>query len=191
MFVYLINKCKFNKQLKWLKKAFNGEEDDKSQLFFINVNDVTDIKLAYELLSAKKAVETNNISEDYNSISFDLQDKYCKYQIKHNNTLQVYDDTCLDKKYKIEELHKKFMKESNFSDERDLVGYYKAIITDKKIDGDEVKSIAKIYFKMVDQLYRLKTVNRNETVNEVIDKIYITQCFAQSHLRKELDELLN
>ena len=189
---YQLNKGKFNKQLKWLKKAFNGERKDGRQLFFINKNDVTDVKLTYELLSAKEAVETNNVTEDYDSISFDLQDKYGRYQITPYNNLKAYDNIdenlTLYEESQIKKLHEKFMKESNF-DEEDLVAYYKAIIAAKKINKDEVKSIAETYFKMVDQLDRLKTVSRNETVNEVIDKVYITQGFDQSHLRKELDEL--
>lgn len=185
---YQLNKCKFNKQLKWLKEAFNGEREKDCQVFFINKNDVTDVKLTYELLSAKKAIDQNNITKDYDAISFDLQNKYCKYQITPYNNLEVYDDIGDIKKSQIKKLHEKFMKESNF-DEEDLVAYYKAIIAAKKINKDEVKSIAETYFKMVDQLDRLKTVSRNETVNEVIDKVYITQGFDQSHLRKELDEL--
>lgn len=193
-----LDRGKFNRQLKWYKKAFNGEEEKDRQLFFINKDDVTDVKLLYELLSAKEAVETNNVNEDYNLIEFDEQDKYCEYQIKNNNTLLVYDDTgrdiaaykrLINKSIKIEELHEKFMKESNF-DEGDLVSYYKSIIAAKKIDKDEVKSIAETYFKMVDQLYRLKTVSRSENVNEAISKAYITKGFDQSQLKQELNELL-
>lgn len=187
-----------NYQLKWLKEAFNGEQDE-IQLFFINKDDVTDVKLLYELLSAKKAVETNNINENYNLLSFDPQDKYCEYQIMPNNKLEVYDNTgynfelydkLLDKKYKIEKLQEKFMKESNFNNEEDLVAYYKAIIAAKKIDKEEVKKIADTYFKMINQLDRLKSINRNEIVNDAIDKIHATQGFGQSQLRRELDELI-
>lgn len=186
-----------NYQLKWLKEEFNGEQDE-IQLFFINKDDVTDVKLLYELLSAKKAVETNNINENYNSLFFDPQDKYCEYQIMPDNKLEVYDNTCynfklydklLDKKYKIEKLQEKFMKESNFNDEEDLVAYYKAIIAAKKIDKEEVKKIADTYFKMINQLDRLKSISRSETVNDAIDKIHATQGFSQSQLRRELDEL--
>lgn len=184
-----INKRKLNKQLKWLRKAFNGEEEEGCQRFFINKNDITDVKLTYELLSAKKAVEQNNIRENYNAISFDLQDKYCRYQITPYNNLEVYDSTDSIEEYKIEKLQEKFMKESNF-DENDLVSYYKAIIESKKIDEDEVKNIAKTYFTMVNQLYRLKTLSRSETVNEAISKSHITQGFDESQLKKELNELL-
>ena len=193
-----INKRKLNKQLKWLKKAFNGEEEEGFQLFFINKNDVTDVKLTYEILSAKKAVEQNNIRENYNAISFDEQDKYCEYKITYNDKLKVNDNTgnnfaqyeiLVNKENKIEKLHKQFMKESNF-DENDLVSYYKAIIESKKIDEDEVKNIAKTYFTMTNQLYRLKTLSRSENVNEAISKSHITQGFDQSQLKKELNELL-
>lgn len=186
-----------NYQLKWLKEEFNGEQDE-IQLFFINKDDVTDVKLLYELLSAKKAVETNNINENYNLLSFDPQDKYCEYQITPDNKLEVYDNTgynfelydnLLDKKYKIEKLQEKFMKESNFNDEEDLVAYYKAIIAAKKIDKEEVNKIADTYFKMINQLDRLKSINRNEAVNDAIDKIHATQGFGQSQLKRELDEL--
>lgn len=193
-----INKRKLNKKIEWLKKVFNGEKDNEGQLFFINVNDVTDVKLTYELLSAKKAIDQNNITEDYNAISFDLQDKYCEYKITHNDKLKINDTTgnslalyekLVDKEYKIEKLHKQFMKESNF-DEGDLVAYYKAIIESKKIDEDEVKNIAKTYFTMVNQLYKLKILSRSETVNEAISKSHITQGFDESQLKKELNELL-
>ena len=193
-----INETKLNKELKWLKEAFNGERKKDCQVFFINKNDVADVKLAYELLSAKKAVERDNITNDYDEIDLDLQDKYCKYQITFDNTLDIYDYTdenlalyarLLDKKYEIKESQEKFMKESNF-DEKDLVAYYKAIIEAKKIDDDEVKNIAKTYFTMVNQLYRLTTLNRSEKVNEVISKSHITQGFDQSQLKKELNELL-
>lgn len=194
-----INKRKLNKKIKWLKKAFNGEEEEEDcQLFFINKYDATDVKLVYELLSAKKAVEQDRIGEDYNSISFDDQDKYCEYKITHNDKLKINDTTgnslalyekLVDKEYKIEKLHKQFMKESNF-DEGDLVAYYKAIIESKKIDEDEVKTIAKTYFTMVNQLYKLKILSRSETVNEAISKSHITQGFDESQLKKELNELL-
>lgn len=193
-----INETKLNKELKWLKEAFNGERKKDCQVFFINKNDVTDVKLTYELLSAKKAIDQNNITEDYDAISFDLQDKYCKYKINSDNTLEVCDDTggslalyekLVDKEYKIEKLQKEFMTESNF-DKKDLVAYYKAIIESKKIDNEEVKNIAKTYFTMVNQLYRLTTLNRSEKVNEVISKSHITQGFDQSQLKQELKELL-
>lgn len=193
-----LNKGKLNKNLEWLKKSFNGETKKDYQLFFINKDDVTDVKLLYELLSAKKAVETNNINDNYDSVSFDPQDKYLEYQITPYNNLNAYDDAgynfgiydrLRDEKYKIKKSCEKFMKESNFNDEEDLVAYYKAIIAAKKINKKEVKCIAETYFKMVEQLYRLNTINRNETVNEVIDKVYITQGFGQSQLRRELDEL--
>lgn len=193
-----LNEAKLNKELKWLKEAFNGEREKNRQAFFINKNDVADVKLAYELLSAKKAVERDNITNDYDEIDLDLQDKYCKYQITSDNILDIYDYTdenlalyarLLDKKYEIKESQEKFMKESNF-DENDLVSYYKAIIESKKIDEDEVKNIAKTYFTMVNQLYRLKTLSRSETVNEAISKSHITQGFDESQLKKELNELL-
>lgn len=194
-----LNKGKLNKNLEWLKKSFNGETKKDYQLFFINKDDVTDVKLLYELLSAKKAVETNNINDNYDSVSFDPQDKYLEYQIMPDNKLEVYDNTgynfelydkLLDKKYKIEKLQEKFMKESNFNDKEDLVAYYKAIIAAKKIDKEEVKKIADTYFKMINQLDRLKSINRNETVNDAIDKIHATQGFGQSQLKRELDELI-
>lgn len=187
-----LNKGKLNKELKWLTKAFNGEEKKDRQLFFINKNDVTDVKLAYELLSAKEAIETNNITKGYNSISLDNRDNYYEYQITSNNTLEFHDDiaegSALYDEYKIEKLHETFMKESNF-DEGDLVAYYRAIIEFKKIDKKEVKKIADTYFKMVTQFARLKSISRSETVNDAIDKIHATQGFSQSQLRRELDEL--
>ena len=193
-----INKRKLNKQLKWLRKAFNGEEEEGCQRFFINKNDITDVKLTYELLSAKKAVEQNNIRENYNAISFDKQDQYYEYKITFNDKLKINNnidlnpekyEKLLDNESKIEKLQEKFMKESNF-DENDLVSYYKAIIESKKIDEDEVKNIAKTYFTMVNQLYRLKTLSRSENVNEAISKSHITQGFDESQLKKELNELL-
>lgn len=184
-----LDRGKLNKQLKWLKKTFNGERKDGRQLFFINKNDVTDVKLTYELLSAKEAVETNDVTKDYDSISFDTQDKYCRYQITPYNNLEDYDDIGGIKESQIKKLHETFMKESNF-DEEDLVSYYKAIIAAKKIDEKEVKQIAKTYFTMVNQLDKLKAVNRSETVNEAISKSNITQGFDQSQLKQELNELL-
>lgn len=193
-----INERKLNKQLKWLKKAFNGEEEEGCQRFFINKNDITDVKLTYELLSAKKAVEQNNIRENYNAISFDKQDQYYEYKITFNDKLKINNnidlnpekyEKLLDNESKIEKLQEKFMKESNF-DENDLVSYYKAIIESKKIDNEEVKNIAKTYFTMINQLYRLTTLNRSEKVNEVINKSHITQGFDQSQLKQELKELL-
>ena len=185
---YRLDRVKFNKQLDWMKKAFNGERKDGRQLFFINKNDVTDVKLTYELLSAKEAVETNNVTKDYDSISFDTQDKYCRYQITPYNNLEAYDDIDDIKKSKIKNLHETFMKESNF-DEEDLVAYYKSIIAAKKIDEKEVKNIARTYFKMVDQLYRLKVISSSETVNEAISKAHITKGFDQSQLKQELNDL--
>jgi len=194
-----LNKGKLNKNLEWLKKSFNGETKEGYQLFFINKDDVTDVKLLYELLSAKKAVETNNINDNYDSFSFDPQDKYLEYQITPYNNLNAYDDAgynfgiydrLRDEKYKIKKSCEKFMNESNFNDEGDLVSYYKAIIAAKKINEEEVKKIADTYFKMINQLDRLKSINRNETVNDAIDKIHATQGFGQSQLKRELDELI-
>lgn len=193
-----LNKGKLNKNLEWLKKSFNGETKKDYQLFFINKDDVTDVKLLYELLSAKKAVETNNINDNYDSVSFDPQDKYLEYQITPYNNLNAYDDAgynfgiydrLRDEKYKIKKSCEKFMKESNFNDEEDLVAYYKAIISAKKINEEEVKKISKTYFNMVNQLARLKSVSRSENVNEAINKVYTTQGFDQYQLKRELDEL--
>jgi len=193
-----LNKGKLNKNLEWLKKSFNGETKKDYQLFFINKDDVTDVKLLYELLSAKKAVETNNINDNYDSVSFDPQDKYLEYQITPYNNFNAYDDAgynfgiydrLRDEKYKIKKSCEKFMNESNFNDEGDLVAYYKAIIATKKINEEEVKKIAKTYFNMVNQLARLKSVSRSETVNEAINKIHTTRGFDQSQLKQELKEL--
>lgn len=195
---YQLNKGKLNKNLEWLKKSFNGETKEGYQLFFINKDDVTDVKLLYELLSAKKAVETNNINDNYDSVSFDPQDKYLEYQITPYNNLNAYDDAGYnfgiydrlgDEKYKIKKSCEKFMNESNFNDEGDLVSYYKAIIAAKKINEEEVKKIAKTYFNMVNQLARLKSVSRSKTVNEAINKVHTTQGFDQSQLKRELKEL--
>ena len=82
------------------------------------------------------------------------------------------------------------MKDSNFDDNRDLVMCYRVMIESKKIDEEEVERIVKTYFKMVDELYRLKILSCSETVNEAISKVRITSGYDESRLKEELDELM-
>lgn len=185
------------------KKILNGEESD-GQLFFINKNDITDIKLAYELISAKKAVDYE--MTNYENFVIDNEDKYYEYKITYHNEgdeldflkyingtdeydLISYHKTIKIRKY-INKKLKEFMQNSKINDMRSLIVYYKSIIETKKLNYEEAKDITVTYFSMVDQIHRLDSINKNEAINEEIDKTNTTAGFDQSKLKKELDSFI-
>lgn len=185
------------------KKILNGEESD-GQLFFINKNDITDIKLAYELISAKKAVDYE--MTNYENFVIDNEDKYYEYKITYHNEgdeldllkyingtdeydLISYHKTIKIRKYINKKLNE-FMQNSKLRDSDSLTLFYKAIIESKKIDDEEAKYMIKTYFSTIDQLEKLNLINENEIINEEINKTDKTFGFEQSKLKSELDQLL-
>lgn len=187
------------------KRIFNGEEND-GQLFFINKDDVTDIKLTYELISAQKAADHEII--DYNTFVIDHEDKYYEYKITYNNkdneldllryinkddeddliSYHDYHEMIKIRKYINKKLNE-FMQNSKINDIHSLIVYYKSIIETKKLNYEEAKDMTLTYFSMVDQVNRLNVINKNEAVNEEINKTNKTFGFDQSKLKKELDIL--
>ena len=189
------------------KQVLNGEEENDGQLFFINKNDVTDVKLAYELISPQNAIDYNLINHDQfvidpedkyyefkmintkNGDKFSIYNKldeenynYYDYVIKYNELIQVQKD--FDKKLN------EFMQNSKLRDSDSLTLFYKAIIESKKINDEEAKYMIKTYFSMIDQLEKLNLINKNEIINEEINKTNKTFGFEQSKLKNELDQLL-
>ena len=187
------------------KRIFNGEEND-GQLFFINKDDVTDIKLAYELISAQKAADHEII--DYNTFVIDHEDKYYEYKITYNNkdneldllryinkddeddliSYHDYHEMIKIRKYINKKLNE-FMQNSKINDIHSLIVYYKSIIETKKLNYEEAKDMTLTYFSMVDQVNKLNVINKNEAINEEINKTNKTFGFDQSKLKKELDIL--
>lgn len=188
------------------KRIFNGEEND-GQLFFINKDNVTDIKLAYELISAQKAADYEII--DYNTFVIDHEDKYYEYKINYNNkdneldllryinkddeddliSYHDYHEMIKIRKYINKKLNE-FMQNSKINDIHSLIVYYKSIIETKKLNYEEAKDMTLTYFSMVDQVNRLNVINKNEAINEEINKTNKTFGFEQSKLKNELDQLL-
>lgn len=188
------------------KRIFNGEEND-GQLFFINKDNVTDIKLAYELISAQKAADYEII--DYNTFVIDHEDKYYEYKINYNNkdneldllryinkddeddliSYHDYHEMIKIRKYINKKLNE-FMQNSKINDIHYLIVYYKSIIETKKLNYEEAKDMTLTYFSMVDQVNRLNVINKNEAINEEINKTNKTFGFEQSKLKNELDQLL-
>lgn len=163
-------------------KLLNGEYIN-DQIIYINTKDVSEIKLPYELISAKKSVIKG---QDF---IVDDENKY------HQLTLQEGDDQTIlaihqDNKELIDKLEE-FIKISEFNDEGDLITYYKNIVEMKKLNDNELNEFMIVYNKMKNQIKILHELERSEKINKALNRSNQTSGYEQSKLYSELQESIN
>lgn len=204
-------------------KFLNGEKDlshydllielkiNKFQVFYINKYNVSDIKLPYELVSAKKS-----ISKKDQLFKIDDEDCYFKFILytsldDNNQYIDVIIDDNISKcsdiinnyhncnydqfkkqvKDYFDRKMKKFINQSNFDDDQDLLSYYKVIINNKKLSDDELNEYLIVYYKVKNQLERLNELNKHKKINNALNQSSYTSGYSQSKLNNELIELTN
>lgn len=175
------------------KSILNGEYKDK-QVIYINRYNVAEMKLPYELISAKKSVLNSNDEE----FSIDDENKYYEFHLEDEedsmslrmNPYKVYKGL-----YELnEEFFNKFdefSKKREFIHDYDIIQYYKLIIEKKKLNDDELNEFMIVYTKMKNQIERLHELDRNEKINKAIESSNATSGYEQSKLHNELKEYTN
>lgn len=212
----------YNDQMKFL----NGEKDlshydlllelklNKFQVFYVNKYNVQDIKLPYELISAKKVIDDDDESDQLFKIND--ENRYFKFILytslgDHKQYIDVKIDDNIEKckdivnnyyKCDYEEIEiqvkdyfdckmKKFIDQSEFDNDRDLLSYYKVMINNKKLNDDELNEYLIVYYKVKNQLERLRELNKHEKINKALSNSNYTSGYNQSNLSKEIIEITN
>ena len=86
---------------------------------------------------------------------------------------------------------KKFIDQSEFDNDRDLLSYYKVMINNKKLNNDELNEYLIVYYKVKNQLERLRELNKHEKINKALSNSNYTSGYNQSNLSKEIIEITN
>lgn len=175
------------------KSILNGEYKDK-QVIYINRYNVAEMKLPYELVSAKKAVLNSNDEE----FAIDDENKYYEFHLEDEEdsmSLMMNREKAYKGLYEInDEFFKKFdefIKKSEFIYKGDIVRYYKYLANQKKMNDDEVEEFIIVYKKIKNQFERLHELDRNEKINKAIESSNATSGYEQSKLHNELKEYTN
>ena len=172
------------------KSILNGEYKDK-QVIYINRYNVAEMKLPYELISAKKSVLNSNDEE----FAIDDENKYYEFHLEDEEdsmSLMMNREKAYKGLYEInDEFFKnfyEFIKKSEFIYNSDIVRYYKYLVSKKKMNDDEVEEFIIFYKKIKSQFERLHELERNKKINKAIESSTATSGYEQSKLCSELQE---
>jgi len=193
------NKIKtFNPTHKKLIKALAGGEKDKVFTFFINLNNIKDIKLPYQFLSPQKAIDNNTLYEfdishnqyiqavifnNQSSMSltydFDLLHRSRSYSFSENlipyNFKRfdiIYNDQSYINNFDDDHLVKSqlidFINQYDASSQT-LIDFYVQLIKHKQPSYDKMCEIIDHYEEAKEEFKNIKVANHNETLNKMLE----------------------
>lgn len=183
---------------KKLIKALAGGEEDKVFTFFINRNNIKDIKLPYQFLSPQKAIDNNKCYE------FDIsRNQYIQVVIFNNQSSMslTYDFALLHKSrsysfsenlipYNFERFDIIYNEQSYINDfDKDhlvksqlidfinqydaspqtLIDFYIQLVKHKQPSYDKMCEIIDHYEEAKEEFKNIKIANRNETLNKMLE----------------------
>lgn len=183
---------------KKLIKALAGGEEDKVFTFFINRNNIKDIKLPYQFLSPQKAIDNNTLYEfdisrnqyaqvvifnNQSSMSitydFDLLHRSRSYSFSENlipYNFKRFDIIYNDQSYinNFDEDHLVKSQLIDFINQYDaspqtLIDFYIQLVKHKQPSYDKMCEIIDHYEEAKEEFKNLKVANRNETLNKMLE----------------------
>lgn len=183
---------------KKLIKALAGGEEDKVFTFFINRNNIKDIKLPYQFLSPQKAIDNNTLYEfdisrnqyaqvvifnNQSSMSitydFDLFHRSRSYSFSENlipYNFKRFDIIYNDQSYinNFDEDHLVKSQLIDFINQYDaspqtLIDFYIQLVKHKQPSYDKMCEIIDHYEEAKEEFKNLKVANRNETLNKMLE----------------------
>ena len=193
------NKIKtYNLAHKKLIKALAGGEEDKVFTFFINRNNIKDIKLPYQFLSPQKAIDNNTLYEfdisrnqyaqvvifnNQSSMSitydFDLLHRSRSYSFSENlipYNFKRFDIIYNDQSY-INDFDEDHLVKSQLIDfinqydalPQTLIDFYIQLVKHKQPSYDKMCEIIDHYEEAKEEFKNIKVANCNETLNKMLE----------------------